>query len=551
MRRAIDLAAAADLDLVHGPVTAAERALRAGAAVIHDEAGAGGAAAQFDLVVEPEAAPLPPRPARALAQRVAAVEHREGLLHDLDRRRLGDADGRAAVRQPVVIGVAAIAAARKLVHHEIPAPRRVVPAQREIAAGAGRRRRHPVGQRLDQRGEDRLGDALADLGRAARDRARIARIEEGAADAPDLERLEGAGADRHLREDMPHRQVDRAERRRPHRVHRAPAGRARAREVEAQPGARALDRQPDRKRLVDHAVAVDPGHGLVAALGNLGDEGAHLLGGAGAQLADRQHHRVVAISVEQRRQPGLAHHQRRRLRLDVADALVGHADVRADDGVDLRIQLAPLEEAHGRQAQPLLLDRRGGGREAAGHRAAGVGPVPGVGQPAPDPAVAIERPGEAHIHQVGAAQIGIVDDVDVAGRGLGGPALADHLDQRGGRILHGADEDRQAPGALRDQRAVLRRIDPVRAVVRLGDHRREGGAREGQVHLVADLLQAGLDDRQGDRVEAHGAPPTVMIRLPSASPVAWQPGSISTVLSICSISAGPSISAAAGSRSRR
>ena len=64
---------------------------------------------------------------------------------------------------------------------------------------------------------------------------------------------------------------------------------------------------------------------------------------------------------------------------------------------------------------------------------------------------------------------------------------------------------RTRPG---DQRAVVRVVDAGRAVVGLGDDRREGGAREGEVHLVADLLQAGLDDRKGDGVErAHGALP--------------------------------------------
>ncbi len=56
--------------------------------------------------------------------------------------------------------------------------------------------------------------------------------------------------------------------------------------------------------------------------------------------------------------------------------------------------------------------------------------------------------------------------------------------------------------ALRDQRAVVGGIDAVGAVVGLGDHRREGGAGKGEVHLVADLLQAGLDDGEGDGVES-------------------------------------------------
>jgi hypothetical protein len=76
---------------------------------------------------------------------------------------------------------------------------------------------------------------------------------------------------------------------------------------------------------------------------------------------------------------------------------------------------------------------------------------------------------------------------------------------RYGSLTMSADEHREPELALRDQRAVARRIDAVRAVQRLGDHRREGRAHEREVHLVADLLQAVLDDGQRDRIElAHG-----------------------------------------------
>ena len=77
-------------------------------------------------------------------------------------------------------GIAAIAAAGDLVHDIVAAARRVVAAEREIAAGAGRRRGHLVRQRLHHRREHRLGDALRHFGRAARYRARIFGVEEGA-----------------------------------------------------------------------------------------------------------------------------------------------------------------------------------------------------------------------------------------------------------------------------------------------------------------------------------------------------------------------------------
>ena len=81
---------------------------------------------------------------------------------------------------------------------------------------------------------------------------------------------------------------------------------------------------------------------------------------------------------------------------------------------------------------------------------------------------------------------------------------ADALDHRLHRELHRADEHRQAELALGDQLAGVAVVDAVGAVERLGDHRAERRAHERQVHLVADLLQAVLQHREGDGVERCG-----------------------------------------------
>ena len=170
-----------------------------------------------------------------------------------------------------------------------------------------------------------------------------------------------------------------------------------------------------------------------------------------------------------------------------------------------RIHLAALEQLDRGQAQPLLFGGNRACRKATGHRAAGVGPMAGVGQPAQDAPIPPERHGKTHVHQMGAAKIGIIDDVDIARfRRYGDPGL-DALDDRPGGELHHTDKHRQAFGALRDQAAIGGVIDAVGSVIRLGDDRREGGAGEGQVHLITNLLQPGLNDRQSDRVK-HGAP---------------------------------------------
>jgi len=196
VRRGVDFAIAGHADPVATAVGAAEHALRADAAVVHDERGTRAAAPQAHGVVDSEAAALAARAARALVQRVLLEQHRIELLQDLDRGGLGNADGRATVRDPVAGETAAVAAAGDRVHHVGALGARIVAAEREVAAGTGRGAEELFGDRLDQRGEHRLGDALADLGGAAGHRARVFGVQKGTFRVADVQRLEGAGVDR-------------------------------------------------------------------------------------------------------------------------------------------------------------------------------------------------------------------------------------------------------------------------------------------------------------------------------------------------------------------
>ena len=91
------------------------------------------------------------------------------------------------------------------------------------------------------------------------------------------------------------------------------------------------------------------------------------------------------------------------------------------------------------------------------------------------------------------------------GSGLAGLALADQADEIARSSLHGADEHRQPKFALRDQRAGVAVVDAVGAVVGLRDDGRERRAREGDVHLVADLPQARLDDGEREGIDGGSA----------------------------------------------
>ena len=262
------------------------------------------------------------------------------------------------------------------------------------------------------------------------------------------------------------------------------------------------------ERVGPDAVGVEERLARVDAVGDLRDVRAHHLLGAVAQLLHARGHGLLAVAVDQRREPLLAHRERGDLRLDVADPLLRHPDVREDDRQDVLVHHALAEELHRRQPQPLLLHLGRARREPAGHRAARVRPVAGVRQVRPQPAAVEERLHHLHVHQVRAARVRVVDDEDVAGLEAVGAALRDVLDHRARRELHDADEDRQPELALRDDLAVVLRVDAVGAVEALRDDGRERRALEGEVHLARDLLQPVLDDDQRDRIDRlHASPP--------------------------------------------
>ena len=94
-----------------------QQAGRADAAVVHQERRSRLAAQQPDAVARRRSRrACLPGAARALAQRVLLEQDRVVLLQHLDRLRLRDADRGAAVGQPVVSQLAAVAAAAEDVH---------------------------------------------------------------------------------------------------------------------------------------------------------------------------------------------------------------------------------------------------------------------------------------------------------------------------------------------------------------------------------------------------------------------------------------------------
>ena len=261
--------------------------------------------------------------------------------------------------------------------------------------------------------------------------------------------------------------------------------------------------------------------------------GAHQPLGTGLELGDGGVHGLDAVPVEQLGQPFLADTERAELRANVADALVGDPDVVQDDVDDVLANLAAPDELHRRQAQALLHDlgrRRG---KAARHHAPGIRPMAGIREIAPQAAAIIERPHHLDVHQVGAAEIGVIDQDHVARFEVAAP-----LDDRLGGELHHPDKYRQSEFPLGDDFAGHAIVDAVRAVKSFGDDWRERGFLVDQIHLAGHLPQAVLNHRQRHGIERHVAP-TEITRLPKPSTTAVAPGSMTTVVSGCSTIAGP------------
>ena len=81
------------------------------------------------------------------------------------------------------------------------------------------------------------------------------------------------------------------------------------------------------------------------------------------------------------------------------------------------------------------------------------------------------RQHEPNIHQMRAAEIGIVDDVDVAGFGFARAALANEAHKIRSGMLHRANEHRQAKLALCNQSSGVPIIDAVSTIVGFGNNR--------------------------------------------------------------------------------
>jgi hypothetical protein len=285
-------------------------------------------------------------------------------------------------------------------------------------------------------------------------------------------------------------------------------------------------------------------------------------------VADRLDPELLDVLLE----PAVGQHPGLVLGVALGDPLLGDSDVHVDQvpGRLHRHVVAIEEERRHPEALRVALGRRGVERPV--HRAADVGPVAERDREREQLVAGEHRAHDLDVVLMRPPGVGVVVDVHVPG-----VEVVDLLDEMLDRGLEGAHVRRLVALPVGDQPSV-RGQDRDRVVVALGDRRRVRDALDQRAALVADRLEPVAQDLEGDRVEPQGrralngaglhahapvpgpAPlpdgagtaslPASMTTLTYLSTRADAPGGTSTVVSICSIIAGPSIFASGRSFDR-
>ena len=182
--------------------------------------------------------------------------------------------------------------------------------------------------------------------------------------------------------------------------------------------------------------------------------------------------------------------------VEVPEPFFRHPHVREQDLHRRPVRVPALDELHRRDADPLLVDLRRRARHRAGDRAAHVRPVLAHRREEHPDAIVEDRIDQRNVVQVGAAEVRIVGDHDVARRKIGAEPLQRRLHRPGQR-----DDVRADVLGLRHDLATGIE-QPAREVARLVDGHRARGTEHRGAHLAHDGNEALGDDFEGDRIDA-------------------------------------------------
>ena len=251
---------------------------------------------------------------------------------------------------------------------------------------------------------------------------------------------------------------------------------------------------PDTRRLRMHDVLVREILELVHPVRELGHPGAEPLFRVVEDILEQRLDGLRPVADVELQQAVLDQRTGLSLGVDVGDALAPGAHVVLDQRHHRAVELALVEEPHRRHPQPLGVAVHRARVEAAGQRAAHIGPVAGAGVEGDEAAFVMDRADQLHVVAVDAAGIGVVEDVDVARLEFAHPLLH-HPHRR----LEGADVGCLIPVAVGDQ-PPFRRQQRAGMIVALADGRRIGEAGDHLAPLVAHASQRVAQHLEGDGV---------------------------------------------------
>ena len=294
---------------------------------------------------------------------------------------------------------------------------------------------------------------------------------------------------------------------------------------------------PDR--LGVRAEVVDVIGELVAPGGNGVDVLPHGQMRALEEFVGRRPVGLQAEPVDEFADLGGAHHVGVELTPQIADDLIGNADVGGDQIQHLADGLALGEVLDRQDPDPLLMDVDDADDGlAAGRRSADVDVVGGDDREADDLVAVEDRRDGEDVREVTRVHGRVVDQEGVARPHLLGRVRRQHTGDGGG--ARAEMSRRVVAGAEHLARGVEHRR---RAVLALAHGLGEGGAAQRPAHLLGDRHDASGHDGEGERIHRHDAASTDTTRFCHSSTVADAPGGMTVVDSRSCTIAGPAMPA--------
>ncbi len=272
---------------------------------------------------------------------------------------------------------------------------------------------HAVRCRLRCGGKDHIDHPQDRFGIAA-DRRREGGGQQRSFGDLHLDRAHHTGVGGQAGKDMFDRDIGRRHRRGERDIDRPCTAVCRAGEIQQHLIALDLERDLDRQRRIGDAVVIEKILCLPASIWQVCQLCPHQGLGAVLQRIQRRAHSVGTVFRQQLVQTFLAQIKRAELAVQIALGRLRQAGVAHQDVDNVGLDLARFGKTHRGQDEGFLEGVGCGGVVVARHRAAHIMPMPDRGEIAKQFAVVKIGAHQPHVGQVRAAQMGIVEDIDVA-----------------------------------------------------------------------------------------------------------------------------------------